>query len=31
MIEARNGSKLQLSVLRGEQLLHLDVGPIELG
>ncbi len=31
MVEARIGSKLQLSVLRGDQLLHLDVVPIELG
>ncbi|HXN91926.1 MAG TPA: trypsin-like peptidase domain-containing protein [Candidatus Sulfotelmatobacter sp.] len=31
MVEARIGSKLQLSVLRGDQLLHLDVVPTELG
>jgi len=31
MVEARIGSKLQLTVLRGEQLLKLDVVPTELG
>jgi S1-C subfamily serine protease len=31
MVEARIGAKLQLSVLRGDQLLHLDVVPTELG
>jgi S1-C subfamily serine protease len=31
MVEARIGAKLQLQVLRGDQLLHLDVVPTELG
>src|SRR6202165_3723154 len=31
MVEARIGSKLQLSVLRGDQLLPLDVVPTEVG
>jgi S1-C subfamily serine protease len=31
MVEARIGAKLQLSVLRGDRLLHLDVVPTELG
>jgi S1-C subfamily serine protease len=31
MVEARIGAKLQLSVLRGDQVLHLDVVPTELG
>jgi S1-C subfamily serine protease len=30
MVEARIGSKLQLTVLRGDQLLKLDVVPTEL-
>jgi S1-C subfamily serine protease len=31
MVEGRIGSKLQLQVLRGDKLLHLDVIPTELG
>jgi len=31
MVEARIGAKLQLSVLRGDQLLNLEVVPTELG
>jgi S1-C subfamily serine protease len=31
MVEARIGAKLQLSILRGDQVLHLDVVPTELG
>jgi len=30
MVEARIGSKLPLTVLRGDQLLTLDVVPVEL-